>query len=210
MSASADAASPVGGAVAVSVCLRERVSSLPRPALPGDPSNHVATIGPRLFFAVVMAASLAALAVVGLTERGGGRSDCAPCLYQLAPYVIAAFVAGAAMWMRAPAARMRHGAVVCAVLFAFGCAVSLFREGIQQGWWMGLTVCDDPAPLAAAAGGLLDGSLAALCEASASTFDGIALSTLNFFYSALLTFACVVMAAVGDFGQDEGGNRRNR
>jgi disulfide bond formation protein DsbB len=185
------------------------VPSLSRPALPGDPSNHASTIGPRLFFAVVMAASLAALAVAALAERRGGRADCTPCLYQLAPYVIAALVAAAAMWMRASPARMRRVAVVCAALFAFGCAVSLFREGIQQGWWMGLAVCDDPAPLAADASGLLDGSLAALCEASASTFDGIALSTLNFFYSALLTFACVVMAAVGDFGQDGGGNRRN-
>ena len=187
------------------------MSKLSRQASPGDPSSPVATIGPRLFFAVVMAASLAALAVAILAEWRGGRADCAPCLFQLAPYVVAALVAGAAMWMRAPPARMRRSAVACAALFAFGCAVSLFREGIQQGWWMGLAVCDDPAPLAAvaAANGLLDGSLAALCEASASTFDGIALSTLNFFYSAVLTFACVVMAAVGEFGQEGDGNRRH-
>ena len=184
--------------------------NLSRQASPGDPSSPAATIGPRLFFAVVMAASLAALAVAILAERRGGRADCAPCLYQLAPYVLAAFVAGAAMWMRVPPARMRRGAVACAALFAFGCAVSLFREGIQQGWWMGLAACDDPVPLtAAAANGLLDGSLAALCEASVSTVDGIALSTLNFFYSALLTFACVVMAAVGEFGQEGDGNWRH-
>ncbi|MDQ2083577.1 disulfide bond formation protein B [Xanthobacteraceae bacterium Astr-EGSB] len=184
------------------------MSNLSRQASPGDPSSPVATIGPRLFFAVVMAASLAALAVAVLAERRGGRADCAPCLYQLAPYVLAALIAGAAMWMGAPPARMRRGAVACAALFAFGCAVSLFREGIQQGWWMGLAVCDDPAPLAAAtANGLFDGSLAALCEANASTFDGIALSTLNFFYSAFLTFACVVMAAVGEFGQEADRNR---
>jgi disulfide bond formation protein DsbB len=190
--------------------LRDIVPDLFRPALPGDPSRFTATIGPRLFFAVVLAASLAALAVAALAERRGGRADCAPCLYQLAPYVIAAIIAASAMWMRTPATRMRRAAVVCAALFAFGCAVSLFREGIQQGWWIGLAVCDDPAPFTATTdgNGLLDGGLATLCEASASTFDGIALSTLNFFYSALLTFACVVMAAVGEFGQESGNRRR--
>jgi hypothetical protein len=154
-----------------------------------------------------MLASAAALAVAAFAIRLGGRADCAPCLYQLAPYVMASAVAAAAMWMRPGAGTLRVATIACAMLFAFGCAVSMFREGILQGWWALPLVCEDPAPDGTGTGflnvGLLD-----LCDATVTTFDGIALSTLNFLYSALLTFTCAVMAAVGDFG-DGANNQHN-
>jgi hypothetical protein len=181
------------------------VSSLPRSASPGEPGRQGAAAGQRLFFVVVMLASAAALAVAALAIRLGGRADCAPCLYQLAPYVVASAVAAAAMWMRPPAGKLRVATLACAMLFAFGCAVSMFREGVQQGWWALPVVCEDPAP---AGTGFLDAGLTDLCDAAVTTFDGIALSTLNFLYSALLTFTCAVMAAVGDFG-DGANNQHN-
>lgn len=168
--------------------------------------GDIATRSAGLFFTAILLASALAIAAAAVAARLFGTLDCAAYMCQLAPYGLAAVIAGMALLAGPGVVGYRGAAIACAVVFAAGCAVSLFREGMQQGWWTFAGFCDEltPSPPGSRwAAFVFDRSIAALCDARETTPDGFAFATVNFVYSAMLAFVCAVMAAVNDFGRAE-------
>lgn len=156
----------------------------------------------RVFFGMILFASIAAVAAAVLADWLWVIEDCTPCVYQRAPYVLAAAVAGFAILARPTPAGYRALAVVCALVFVAGCAVSALHEGVQQGWWALPNLCDElsvrPNANGATTAAWLDNRPLSACDAIEAPFLGIPLTMLNFVYSAVLAFVCAVTAAVGD------------
>jgi hypothetical protein len=171
-----------------------------------DAMDDLAARRAGLFFAAILVASALAPAAAAIAAGFFGAMDCAAYVCQLAPYGLAAVVAGMALLAGPGVIRYRTAVVACAVVFAAGCALSLFREGMQEGWWSMSGLCDDPAPALSGwrSSALLDRSSAALCDAGDTARDDVVFATVNFAYSAVMTFVCAVTAAVNDFGRSEG------
>jgi hypothetical protein len=119
---------------------------------------------------------------------------------------VAAVIAGMALLAGPGVIGYRRAAITCAMVFAAGCALSLFREGVQEGWWSLSGLCDDLVPSLSGwrSAALLDRASAQLCDAGDPPHDDAVFATVNFAYSAAMTFICAVTAAVNDFGQSDG------
>lgn len=154
----------------------------------------------RVFFGMILLASIAAVAAAVMADWAWAIEDCTPCLYQRAPYVLAAIVAGVAILARPTPSLYRTLTVVCALVFVAGCAVAAYHEGVQQGWWAVPSFCDalSGRPNADVTAAWLDNRPLSACDAIEAPFLGIPLTMLNFTYSAVLAFTCAVTAAIGD------------
>lgn len=156
----------------------------------------------HFLLAAISVCSLAALAagLIGALAFDSGAYTLRAC--QCVPYGIAAAVAASAMLVRTTMAARRIVFVLCAVVLASGCAVSVFHEGVQQGWWINSSLCE--APLSPATGitslqmTLADRLIRGPCDDTDWNVLGLSVAMLNFVYSAILTLGCIVFAVMAD------------
>jgi hypothetical protein len=170
--------------------------------------DDIATRRAGVFLAAILVACALALTLAAAAVAAGWieTMDCAAYVCQLAPYGLAAAVAGMALLAGPGVVGYRTAAIACTVVFAAGCALSLLREGMQEGWWSMSGACDDLAPSLAGwrSATFLERSSAALCEAGDGPRDDVVFATINFACSAAMTFTCAVTAAVNDFDRTNG------
>jgi disulfide bond formation protein DsbB len=156
--------------------------------------------GDRLFLMAILAASIGAIIAALIGDFEFDLAACTPCLYQRAPYLLAAALAAGAIIGRPNPARYRLILVACALLFACSSSFAAFREGVQQGWWTAPSMCDAPvAPaLASLRATLSGGTIQSACDDVETTFLSMSLTMLNFAYSSALTLLCIIIAAITD------------
>jgi hypothetical protein len=169
-----------------------------------DAMDAIATRRAGLFFAGIVIASLSALVATAVVACLLGIGDCTTCVCRAAPYGMAAAIAGTALLAGPNVIGHRSATIACALAFAIGCALSLWRAGVQESWWPVADICGELAPpLPAARPGVLlfDRPIAALCDPDDPAQSDSVVATVDFAYSAAMTFVCAVMAAMNDFGR---------
>ncbi len=156
----------------------------------------------RTIAALILAASLGALASAMIAEYVFDLAPCPLCIYQRWPYVATALLAGLAMAM---ATRGRWPALLVGLgcpVFAGEAALAFYHVGVEQGWFEGLAACagagETPATLEALRAQLLEGPTTPRCDEPAWTLFGISMAGYNVVYAAVLAgfsgAAAVIMA----------------
>jgi disulfide bond formation protein DsbB len=146
----------------------------------------------------IVIASAAALLAAFIAELVFGIAGCALCLYQRAPYGMAAAIAMLVLVGRPSALVLRLALVACAISFAAGGAIAIYHVGVQQSWWIEAGVCEAQAPSVTKfidLHALLAGGQARpACNVIDWSLFGLSLAAVNFIYSGALSFGCAVMA----------------
>jgi len=144
----------------------------------------------RLIAALILAASIGALASALVAEHVFGLLPCPLCVYQRWPYVATAALAALAM---ATAARGHWPAAfvgLACVVFAGESALAFYHVGVEQGWFEGLAACagagETPATLDALRQQLLEGPPPPRCDEPAWTLFGVSMAGYNVIYAAVL------------------------
>ena len=154
----------------------------------------------RTIAALILAASLGALAGALVAEYVFELLPCPLCIYQRWPYVATALLAALAM-----AARGRWPALLvglAGLVFAGESALAFYHVGVEQGWFEGLAACagagETPATLEALRAQLMEGPPPPRCDVPAWTLFGVSMAGYNVFYAAVLAgfsgAAAVIMA----------------
>ncbi len=154
----------------------------------------------RTIAALILAASLGALAGALVAETVYQLAPCPLCIYQRWPYVATALLAALAMATRGrwPALLIGLGCLV----FAGESVLAFYHVGVEQGWFEGLAACagagETPATLEALRAQLLEGPPPPRCDQPAWTLFGISMAGYNVIYAAVLAgfsaAAAVIMA----------------
>lgn len=154
----------------------------------------------RTIAALILAASLGALASAMIAEYVLELAPCPLCIYQRWPYVATALLAALAMATRGrwPALLIGLGCLV----FAGESVLAFYHAGVEQGWFEGLAACagagETPATLEALRAQLLEGPPPPRCDQPAWTLFGISMAGYNVIYAAVLAgfsaAAAVIMA----------------
>ncbi len=155
----------------------------------------------RTIAALILAASLGALAAALVAETVFELAPCPLCIYQRWPYVATALLAALAM---ATAARGRWPALfigLAGLVFAGESVLAFYHVGVEQGWFEGLAACagagETPATLEALRAQLLEGP-PPRCDEPAWMLFGISMAGYNVIYAAVLAgfsgAAAVIMA----------------
>ncbi len=131
----------------------------------------------------VFTASVAALGSAMVLQFGFDLEPCVLCLWQRAPYAVAAMVSlMACVWRPYHDRRMRIFMGFCAAAFFAGAAIAAFHTGVERHWWLGTEGCAikplhgaTPADLRAE----LLGMASARCDEIRWTFLGLTLANWN-------------------------------
>ena len=156
----------------------------------------------RTIAALILAASLGALAGALVAEHVFDLAPCPLCIYQRWPYVATALLAGLTM---ASAERGRWPALFIGLgclVFAGESVLAFYHVGVEQGWFEGLAACagagETPTTLEALRAELLKGAPPPRCDEPAWTLFGISMAGYNVIYAAVLAgfsgTAAVIMA----------------
>ena len=156
----------------------------------------------RTIAALILAASLGALAGAFVAETVFDLAPCPLCIYQRWPYVATALFAALAV---VTAARGRWPALLvglASLVFAGEAALAFYHVGVEQGWFEGLAACagagETPATLEALRAQLLEGPPPPRCDEPAWTLFGVSMAGYNVIYAAALAgfsgAAAVIMA----------------
>jgi disulfide bond formation protein DsbB len=154
---------------------------------------NAAQIAERWFFPIVLAVSLAALAVALTAQYGFDLEPCVLCQYQRIPYWVAAAMALVALLV--PASDRSGIASMIALVFGLGAALAAYHFGVEQKWWNAATAC-------AARGGLPTSfeafraeplaPIAKACDAVDWTVFGLSITL----YNAALSLALAIVSFV--------------
>ena len=87
----------------------------------------------RLFFWIVLAASLGALATALIAQYAFGFEPCVLCQYQRIPYWTVAAIA--IVELSVPGIDRKGVAWIIAFVFACGAVLALYHVGVEQHWW---------------------------------------------------------------------------
>jgi len=145
--------------------------------------------------AVVLLASVAALAMALIAEHGFGLKPCVLCIYQRWPYVVAALFAVAALLLRG---RWRWLALAGAgAALAVDAGIAGYHVGVEQGWWTGTAACSGlqgtPQTVEELKAQLL-ATPVVRCDDVAFSLFGVSMAGYNFLYaSALCLFTIAVI-----------------
>ena len=156
----------------------------------------------RTIAALILAASLGALASAMVAEYVFDLPPCPLCVYQRWPYVATALLAALAM---ATATRGRWPALLvglAGLVFAGESALAFYHVGVEQGWFEGLAACagvgETPDTLEALRAQLLEGPPPPRCDEPAWTLFGVSMAGYNVIYAAVFAgfsgAAAVIMA----------------
>jgi len=100
---------------------------------------------PWAFPALIVAACVFVSAVALISQYVGGHHPCTLCIAQRTSYVVAAIVAGAAIFIGQDSRRIIERSMllgVCGLAFLYGSATAFEHIGVEQGWWPGEILCD--------------------------------------------------------------------
>jgi disulfide bond formation protein DsbB len=146
---------------------------------------------------LVVAASLAALAVAFASQYWGGLQPCILCVYQRYPYGVAAALGIVGMIVAARPAWLRTMLLLAGVAFLVDAGIAAFHVGVEQGWWRGTAACGSTLDLSLSpeelASALLDQPVARCDEVAWSLF-GVSMAGYNFLYAAALAVVTLLFA----------------
>src|ERR1700736_6796655 len=105
---------------------------------------------------LVLAASLAVLASVLVSQYWGGLTPCELCVLQRWPWVAAVVISLIGIKV---SKRLRWVALTLAAVFAVSSALAFYHVGVERHWFVGPSACTGPAtaadPLAPSRGRIL-------------------------------------------------------
>ena len=157
------------------------------------PQTAIGAIDARRMLAAILVISLGALATAFAGQYLFSLEPCVLCLYERAPWALAALVAAVGLvgWSQ------RQGSLpiaLCGAIFAAGGALALYHVGVEQHWWGSFAGCagapvggltlDDLRPE------LLAGRLKP-CDRVDWRLFGLSLAGYNAIASTLLSLGCL-------------------
>ena len=146
---------------------------------------------------IVLAGSIAALAIAFASQYIGGLMPCQLCIWQRWGY--AGAIALAVIALLLPRPLRPYGALLAALGVLATAAIALFHTGVEYHWWQGLASCsgnlDTSQPLSALEQQLLATPVIP-CDRPAWTMFGISMAGYDFLYATALGLFCLV-GAVG-------------
>ena len=152
----------------------------------------IAAASPRVFVAVLLAASAAIVGAALISQYVGGLQPCELCLYQRWPYY-AAIVATAVALLSAGDGAMRGVIMLCAPLFVVSAALAFYHVGVEQHWFAGPTACTGSVTGATSIEALKAQLLArqpVSCDTPAWVLFGVSMAGWNLIASVLIAVAC--------------------
>ncbi|MBY0430255.1 MAG: disulfide bond formation protein B, partial [Rhodospirillales bacterium] len=97
--------------------------------------------GSRPVAALILAASLGALAFALTAQYVFGLLPCILCLYQRVPYAVVALLAAGALLPRtSPRSRLALIAL-CGLAFLVDSGIAMYHVGVEHHWWAGTSTC---------------------------------------------------------------------
>jgi disulfide bond formation protein DsbB len=144
---------------------------------------------------LVLAGSIAALAVAFASQYIGGLLPCQLCIWQRWGYAGAILLAVIALLL--PARLRGHGAVLASLGLLATAAIALFHTGVEYHWWQGLASCSGNLDTSQSLSGLEQQLLATPvipCDRPAWTMFGISMAGYDFVYATALGLVCLIGA----------------
>jgi disulfide bond formation protein DsbB len=144
---------------------------------------------------LVLAGSIAALAVAFASQYIGGLLPCQLCIWQRWGYAGAILLAIIALLL--PARLRGYGAVVASLALLATAALALFHTGVEYHWWQGLASCSGNLDTSQSLSALEQQLLATPvipCDRPAWTMFGISMAGYDFLYATALGLVCLVGA----------------
>jgi len=150
----------------------------------------------RSIIGLVLAGSIAALAVAFASQYIGGLLPCQLCIWQRWGYAGAIVLAILTLLM--PPRWRRLGAVLASVGLLGTAAIALFHTGVEYHWWQGLASCTGNLDTSQSLSDLQQQLLATPvipCDRPAWTMFGISMAGYDFLYAAVLGLFCLIGAS---------------
>ena len=149
----------------------------------------------RNLAALVVVASMAALAGAFYSQYGWGLEPCPLCRYQRYPYGLAIGLGLVALAGRWPLACI----ALAGVVFVGESGLALFHVGVEQHWWAGLDACAQAGATPDTTDELLtmliDEPPAPPCDQAPWSLFGISMAGYNVLYAAALAAISLAGAA---------------
>jgi disulfide bond formation protein DsbB len=144
---------------------------------------------------LVLAGSIAALAVALASQYIGGLLPCQLCIWQRWGYAGAILLAIIALLL--PARLRGYGAVLASLGLLATAAIALFHTGVEYHWWQGLASCSGNLDTSQSLSGLeqqLLNTPVIPCDRPAWTMFGISMAGYDFLYASALGLASLIAA----------------
>jgi len=144
---------------------------------------------------LVLAGSVAALAVALASQYIGGLLPCQLCIWQRWGYAGAILLAIIALLL--PARLRGYGAVLASLGLLATAAIALFHTGVEYHWWQGLASCSGNLDTSQSLSGLeqqLLNTPVIPCDRPAWTMFGISMAGYDFLYASALGLASLIAA----------------
>jgi disulfide bond formation protein DsbB len=139
----------------------------------------------RLFFWLMLALSLGALAYALISQYAFGFEPCVLCQYQRIPYWTVAGIA--LIELSVPGVDRQGTAGLIAFVFACGAALALYHVGVEQHWWQA-GACSAQGP------GVAIKPILKSCDSVDWTLFGLSMATYNVAVSAFLALSALYAA----------------
>ena len=149
----------------------------------------------RVFLALILGASLAALAAAFAGQYLFGLEPCILCLWQRVPFAVAAIVAAVGLFALTGRGQSRLLIGLAALIFTLGAGLAFFHVGVQQHWWSSIAGCGGGPVSGLSVDDLTARALAAPpkpCDVVDWRLFGLSLAGWNTIASAGLAAACLV------------------
>ncbi len=91
--------------------------------------------------ALIAAAALASLGFALVMEYGFDLQPCVLCMWQRAPFGVAAVLAIVAVFLKPYRKHTRMLLILCALTFAVGVGLAVFHTGVERHLWLGTSGC---------------------------------------------------------------------
>jgi len=144
---------------------------------------------------LVLAGSIAALAVALASQYIGGLLPCQLCIWQRWGYAGAILLAIIALLL--PARLRGYGAVLASLGLLATAAIAVFHTGVEYHWWQGLASCSGNLDTSQSLSGLeqqLLNTPVIPCDRPAWTMFGISMAGYDFLYASALGLASLIAA----------------
>jgi disulfide bond formation protein DsbB len=137
---------------------------------------------------LLLAATIAPLAIAFASQYWGGLLPCELCIWQRWGY--GAAIALSLIAVILPDGLRRAGIVVAALAILGEAGIALFHTGVEQHWWKGLAACSGNLSTAGQSLSDLENQLMATpiipCDRPAWTMFGVSMAGYNFAYALAL------------------------
>lgn len=146
--------------------------------------------------AAALLLALAPLAVALAAQYLAGLAPCPLCHWQRYPYVVAAVLAGVALFTGPKATRSLVALAALAILVSAG--IAIFHVGVEQKWWQGTAGCTGGIDFSGMSVDEMQQALEnvapARCDEPAWTLLGISMAGYNLIYAAIAGVGLLIAA----------------